>query len=207
MGMGRRTPLLRSSVLAERAKVMTARHLAGHRARDVPNRRMAGSGPADRWPQARAGRDTPRLRLLALVVGRFALQDGETSVVVGELGQVRERDLAGHDDIVAADIGFGVPGPMLELDTEPHPELLEVTPQRPEVDPELRRDGARLIFREIPLGGLVNASHCHLLRVRLSVEGGWHTRAARLGSLSPRPHQIPKAWDVRQVSRPERAAS
>src|SRR5450759_1816762 len=59
---------------------------------------------------------TPRLRLLALVVGRFAFEDGETGVVVGGLGQVRERALAGHDHIVAADVGFGVPRARLPSD-------------------------------------------------------------------------------------------
>src|ERR1035437_8712325 len=103
------------------------------------------------------------LLLLAQVVGRFAFQHGETRVIVGELRQVGECDLAGDDRIVRADVGLRVPGPMLELHAEPHPELLKIAPQRPEVDPELGRNGARLIFREIPLGGQLNCSHCRLL--------------------------------------------
>src|SRR5512140_1835407 len=90
----------------------------------------------------------PQLRFLALVVGCLALEDREPRVVVRELGQVRERDLPGHDRIVAADVGAGLSGPVLELDVEAHPELLEIAAELPEVDPELRRDGARLSTRE-----------------------------------------------------------
>ena len=60
------------------------------------------------------------------MVGRFALQDGQTGVVVRELRQVGERDLAGDDWIVTADVGLGVSGPVFELDAEPQPELLEI---------------------------------------------------------------------------------
>src|ERR1035437_807725 len=115
--------------------------------------------PGGGWASRRTN---PALLLLAQVVGRFAFQHGETRVVVGELRQVGECDLAGDDRIVRADVGLRVPGAMLELPAEPHPELLKIAPQRPEVDPELRRNGARLIFREIPLGGQLNCSHCRL---------------------------------------------
>jgi hypothetical protein len=40
---------------------------------------------------------------------------------------------------------------MFELDAKPHAELLEIAPQRAEVDPQLVRDCARLIARERPL--------------------------------------------------------
>jgi hypothetical protein len=46
------------------------------------------------------------------VVCRFALQDGQAGVVVRELRQVGERDLAGDERIVPADVGLrerGVP--------------------------------------------------------------------------------------------------
>jgi hypothetical protein len=42
---------------------------------------------------------------------------------------------------------------VFELDAEPHPELLEIAPQRAEVDPELGGDGTRLIGRERSLRG------------------------------------------------------
>ena len=56
-----------------------------------------------------------------------------------------------------------VSGPMLELDAEPHAELLEIAPERTEVDLELSGDGARLLSREVPLRGQLCSSHCHLL--------------------------------------------
>src|SRR5450756_114297 len=87
---------------------------------------------------------SPELLLRHQVVGRLALQDGQAGVVVRELRQVGQRDLAGDDRVVPADVGLRVPGPMLELHAEPHPELLEVAPQRLEVDPELDRKGTRL---------------------------------------------------------------
>jgi len=88
-----------------------------------------------------------RWRLLRCpqVGGRFALQDSEASVVVRELRQVGERDLPGNERVVPADVGLRASGPVLELDVQPHPELLEVAIQRPEVDPEFGRDGAGLI--------------------------------------------------------------
>ena len=108
------------------------------------------------------------------MVCRFALQDGQAGVVVRELRQVGQRDLAGDDRVVPADVGLRVPGPMLELHAEPHPELLEVAPQRLEVDPELDRKGTRLIGRERPLGGQTSADEG---LVRPGVDG-WVTYAA-----------------------------
>jgi len=82
------------------------------------------------------------------VGGRFALEDGQASVVVRKLVKVRERDLAGQVPVVPGDIRPRVYEPVFELDIQPHPELLEVAPEHLEVDPEFSRDGERLFARE-----------------------------------------------------------
>jgi hypothetical protein len=41
---------------------------------------------------------------------------------------VGERDPAGDERIVPADVGLRVSGPVFELDAEPQPELLEIAP-------------------------------------------------------------------------------
>jgi len=71
---------MRPSVLAEGADVMKVRHLAGHQARAE---------------LAQVARTPGGLRRRAQVILGLTLQDGKAGVVVGELGQVRERDLAG----------------------------------------------------------------------------------------------------------------
>ncbi len=67
------------------------------------------------------------------MVGRFALQDGQASVVVRELLKVGERDLCGDDRIVPGDVGLRVSEPVLELALQRH-----------EVDPKLIREDTPL---------------------------------------------------------------
>ena len=57
---------------------------------------------------------------------RLPLHGLEPGVVVGKLVQVCECDLAGGDGIVPGDVGGRIVNPVLELDAEPGPELLDV---------------------------------------------------------------------------------
>src|SRR5450759_5329331 len=86
-----------------------------------------------RYQQANAGRDDPALLARAPVVGRFALQDGQASVVVRELLKVGERDLCGDDRIVPGDVGLRVSEHVLELALQRH-----------DVDPKLIREDTPL---------------------------------------------------------------
>jgi hypothetical protein len=53
---------------------------------------------------------------------------------------------------------------MLELDAQPHPELLDVALQRFEVDPEFSRDRERFFARERLLDASRSSSHSYLLQ-------------------------------------------
>ena len=77
-------------------------------------------------------------------------------VVVGELVEVRPRDLARRQLVVVADVRRGIAPPVLELDLEAHPELLDIEPRAVPVDPDPLADLAR------PVGGeadSVRSSH------------------------------------------------
>jgi hypothetical protein len=56
---------------------------------------------------------------------------------------------------------------VLELDVQPHPELLKVALQRREVDPELSRDGERLFARERFFDGGYSSYYSYLLQPML----------------------------------------
>jgi hypothetical protein len=64
-----------------------------------------------------------------LLTGPFVpLHLREPIVIVGQVLQVRQSDLAGEDGIVVRDVGLRIPTAMFELDSHPAGELLEVEP-------------------------------------------------------------------------------
>src|ERR1017187_4452702 len=82
----------------------------------VASRRAGGATRCSSSPALWSARQTgkrgsqrPRaLLLIARVLRCFALQDSQASVVVREFRQVRERDLAGDERIVSADVSLRV---------------------------------------------------------------------------------------------------
>jgi hypothetical protein len=70
----------------------------------------------------------------------------EAGVVIGELVQVRERDLSGRDLVVIADVRLRVTDAMLELNLEALLELRNVKSRCRPVDPDRLADRARLVL-------------------------------------------------------------
>src|SRR3954453_2723030 len=74
-----------------------------------------------------------------------ALQPG---VVVSELVEVRERDLAGQNRVVVGDVRRGIVKAMLQLHLEPPAELIDVERRGVPVDASLLTDLPRLLGGE-----------------------------------------------------------
>jgi len=105
---------------------------------------------------------------------------------------------------------LGVSGPVFELYAEAHPEPLKIAPQGREVDPELGRNGERLIARERPHGE--PAQQFPLPSPSAQTSGQWlrGTGAAarrRSDHIPPQPLRVPEAWDVAPVCWRDTAAS
>src|SRR5512132_2952317 len=79
----------------------------------------------------------------------LGLHPSKARVVVGQLTQMGECDLASEKRIVARDVGIRVPCPMLELDVHAGPELLNVERARGPVDAELLADGTSVVRGEV----------------------------------------------------------
>src|SRR5262249_45620960 len=86
----------------------------------------------------------------------------EPVVVVRELVQMRERDLAGDERVVVRDVGEQVVEAVLELDVHAAPELIDVERRRRPVDPDLLPDGPGLVLVEAA------CRHWSILGLRLS---------------------------------------
>ncbi len=71
----------------------------------------------------------------------------EARVVVGELVEVRQRNLAGEERVVSGYISDGVGRAVLKLDVHTHSELLHI--EAPPVDAELLADFAGLLAGEV----------------------------------------------------------
>jgi hypothetical protein len=81
---------------------------------------------------------------------RIPLHRGQTRVVVGDLSQMCERDLAGDDLVIVSDVGARVLAAVLELNTDSHPKLLEVHVASPPIYADPLPDRPSLFFGELP---------------------------------------------------------
>ena len=89
-----------------------------------------------RLPQARqpVGRGSAMTDVVDVRIGNLGLHGSKAGVVVGELVEVRPRDLPGRDLVVVGDVRCGVADAVLELDLEALLEVCDVKPGDRPVD-------------------------------------------------------------------------
>src|SRR5947207_11864074 len=99
----------------------------------------------------------PSLRGAVLAL-RVFLHLFEARVVVRELVQVRERDLAGGDGVIVGHVRLRVVEAVLQLDVHPGAELFDVERGTAPLDPDLLADPLCLVSAEALRNGHVDES-------------------------------------------------